>query len=344
MSEAPAAAALAFRGLSAATVVVEDMHRAIARRTPARASGHDHLAPLVYRAVRDVIGGIGHGAEAALRRAPVRPLTAAPAGLQAVAAVNALLGDRLEEEGSPLALGMTAHGDARTRPRLAVLVHGLGETERAWRRRAAVHGGMYADRVLHGLGYDTIAVRYNTGAPILENGRRLCALVAGHDADEIVLVGHSMGGLVARAAAHGSRSWTERLRAVVCLGSPHHGAPLEKAVTAASSLLARLPETAPGASILDVRSRGIRDLRVGVGELPAPEGAQLYGVAACITRDPRHLVGRLAGDLLVREDSASGRHAATPLPFDAVECVGGLDHFDLLNHPEVDPLLRKWLT
>ena len=142
--------------------------------------------------------------------------------------------------------------------------------------------------------------------------------------DEIALVGHSMGGLVVRSAAHhgaerGAR-WVEALRHVFCIGSPHLGAPLEKGVSAVTAVLRRIP--AAGASVpadlLEGRSSGIKDLRYGYtleeewrGEdpraalhdnrhaVPLVDGVSYYAVAATVTRDPEHPAGRLLGDLLV---------------------------------------------
>ena len=64
---------------------------------------------------------------------------------------------------------------------------------------------------------------------------------------EIALIGHSMGGLVARSACHyaPAGAWRERVRHVFMLGAPHKGAPLELAANAACHALSRLPETRP---------------------------------------------------------------------------------------------------
>ena len=85
--------------------------------------------------------------------------------------------------------------------------------------------------------------------------------------EEIALVGHSMGGLVVRSACHygaeQQHGWPDTIRHVVCLGSPHLGADLEKGVNAASWVLARLPETRAVSSFLNARSSGTKDLRYG---------------------------------------------------------------------------------
>ena len=51
------------------------------------------------------------------------------------------------------------------------------------------------------------------------------------------------------------------------------------------------------------------------------------------------------GDLFVRTDSAGGRHKERriPIPDDHVLHVGGLHHFDLLDHPKVYELVRDAL-
>ena len=349
MSEdARALARIGADGLNGLATMVEGIHLAIARRTPS-APGHDVIANVVYRSIKVGATGAGLVASTALRAAP--PVTSSPRGVATVAALNAFMGDRLAEEGNPLALPMTVTQDGPARHRLAFLVHGLGETERAWRLKAERHSGTYAVRVLDDLGFTPLRVRYNTGRPIHDSGRELSLLVAGTLArwpervDDVVLIGHSMGGLVARSAAHLQEPWTERLSSVVCLGSPHMGAPLEKGAAKLAEALGRLPETAPATRAFELRSQGIKDLHDGVGECPTPPGVALYGVAAVLTKNPAHVVGRLAGDLLVREGSASGRcRKRGDLKFDEICTLGGLTHLDLLNHPDVDPLLRRWLA
>jgi hypothetical protein len=156
-----------------------------------------------------------------------------------------------------------------------------------------------------------------------------------------------------------------RVRHVVSLGSPHMGAPLAQGVHWAAAALHKVPETRPLARFLRRRSAGIRDLRQGslvdddwrdcdpdalaataCREVPLLEGATHCFVAATITRNGRHPVGRLLGDWLVLEPSASGRSRTRRIPFDAEYGmhVGGAHHIALLNHPEVYERLRAWLA
>jgi pimeloyl-ACP methyl ester carboxylesterase len=245
------------------------------------------------------------------------------------------------------------------------------ETEFSWRL-----GGLptYGERLEQDLGVTAVEVRYNTGRHISQNGRSLADLLAAltdawpRPVEEVALVGHSMGGLVARSACHIAAleelPWVGTVRHVVSLGSPHMGAPLEQAVHLASAGLDKLPETRPVSRFLRRRSSGIRDLRQGslvdddwreldrdalravaCAEVPLLEGATHCFVSATITRSPRHPIGRLLGDVLVLQDSASGRSRTRRLGFrdeDGLH-VGGASHFALLNHPRVYDQLRDWL-
>ena len=218
-------------------------------------------------------------------------------------------------------------------------------------------------------------VRYNTGRHISENGRSLSelleALVAAWpvEVERIALVGHSMGGLVSRSACHyasaeGAR-WVGLVRHVVSLGTPHMGAPLEQAVHVLTAGFGLAPEVRPFGGFLRRRSAGIRDLRHGslvdedweardpdalkaaaLTEVPLLEGADHCFVAATITRSRRHPLGRLLGDVLVLEASASGRSRDRHLPFKEEHGMhlGGAHHLALLNHPEVYERLRAWLA
>jgi pimeloyl-ACP methyl ester carboxylesterase len=259
-------------------------------------------------------------------------------------------------------------------PRLVVFLHGLMETEFAWRLGERRSGQTYGSSLARDLPCTPVYVRYNSGRHVSENGASLAdlleALVAAWPlpVSEIALVGHSMGGLVARSGCHLAAergdAWVGRVRHVVSLGTPHLGAPLARGVHYASSALGTLPETRPLAGLLRRRSAGIRDLRQGslvdadwrdrdpdalravaCEEVPLLEGAVHCFVSATLTTDPKHPVGRLIGDTLVLESSASGRSRSRRIGFDDEHGmhVGGTHHLALLNHPAVYPRLREWL-
>ena len=168
--------------------------------------------------------------------------------------------------------------------------------------------------------------------------------------ERIALVGHSLGGLVMRAAAavttEADRPWTSLVTDVVTLGTPHLGAPLAAQVATGSRLLGRLPESAAFGRILDWRSTGVLDLVEGLAEdVPALPHARYRLVAGTVTASPRHPLGAWAGDGLVRPPSAYGRARGVDL-FPGAELlhVPGAGHFDLLNDPRVAEALRRWLA
>ncbi len=375
------------------------MHQALAARAfgasgpgaaPARAL-HDAVSAGVYGGLRGGFRLAGHGAARLVSsRARGTQLSTTPLGAGMLAVVNGLIGDELERQGSelqePLAVRVDgcavepapaslARAYPAASPRIVVFLHGLMETEFAWRLGAGERGETYASRLARDLGLTPVDVRYNSGRHVSENGRALADVLEQVveswpvEVEQVAFVGHSMGGLVARSACHlGSEegaAWVGRVRHVVSLGSPHMGAPLAQGVHLMNAALDLLPETRSFGGFLRRRSGGIRDLRHGslvdedwrdrdadalraaaLKEVPLLEGATHCFVAATITRSPRHPLGRLLGDALVLGASASGRSRTRRIPFRAEDGfeLGGTHHLALLNHPAVYERLREWLT
>jgi pimeloyl-ACP methyl ester carboxylesterase len=314
---------------------------------------------------------------------PDRPaLASTAAGRMALAAVNGIWGDLIAERYPELAIAtaVRSHGrdlelDAASvaaafpaaTGRLVVFLPGLCESEDVWRRHDHPEddpdeGGSYGERLTEEFGITPVYVRYNTGMRIAANGEEVADLIDRLTAvwpvpvDRIDLVGHSMGGLVARVACHRADSagqpWAAKVRVVVNLGSPHLGAPLAKGVQLAARLMTAIPETAPFSRILGTRSAGVHDLQDGGAE--AAEGVEVpflphvtyCFVAATLTQDLRHPLGHLVGDGLVRFPSAAGADLTrkVALDFDHGAHVGGIGHFSLLGHHEVHHKLREWLA
>ncbi|MFP5488183.1 MAG: esterase/lipase family protein [Acidimicrobiia bacterium] len=157
----------------------------------------------------------------------------------AIAIVNGLFGDALDERGSSLATRMTirvgkvvlpldaddradraalaealAAADVTASRRLCILVHGLMSTESIWRLPSPAPDdppATYGTRIARDHGVTTLEVRYNTGRHISTNGRELALLLDRllrswpTRVREINLIGHSMGGLVVRSACHHGR-------------------------------------------------------------------------------------------------------------------------------------------
>ena len=392
-TELRALTALGFDELRHATGGLGSIHQALAGRVfRAVGPGAAVVRPLHEAITRGVYAGIGLGtravglaAQAAVARREAPMLSTTPRGSALIAAVTGLRGDALEAEGSPLCQPMAVRVNGEpvaldtdalreafpeATPRIVVFLHGLMETEFSWGARET-----YGSRLADELGCTPVYVRFNSGRHISENGRSLSELMEQlvaawpGGADKIALVGHSMGGLVARSACcHGAQDhaeWVRLVRQSVSLGSPHLGAPLEQALHVLSAGLAALPETRPVANLLRRRSGGIRDLRQGslvdedwrdrdpdalraaaCAEVPLLEGATHCFVSATITRSDRHPLARLLGDTLVLVSSASGRSRTRRIPFDEEYGmhVGGATHFALLNHPAVYERLRDWLS
>jgi pimeloyl-ACP methyl ester carboxylesterase len=395
---------LAGEALAGGGALIREMHEGIAGRPfeilgPAAAPVrviHDGVARAVYTGVR---GGLraaaSGGARMAARGAPEDgpELGSAPRGSMALGALNGLYGNHLSGRHNGLGLQMQIRRQGRTVPptrsglssaypdctsRIVVFVHGLCETDEAWwimtRNRDGVRRRNYGERLQDELSFTPVYLRYNTGLRISENGRGLARLiddlVTGWPVriEEIVLVGHSMGGLVARSACHYAEKdglpWTDVVRHVFCLGTPHLGADLEKGANVLGWALGKLPETRALAKVLNARSVGIKDLRYGscveedwcdcdpdeflrdrCQEVPFLPDASYYFIGATLSRGP---LGSWLGDLLVRMPSASGRGNGKgrriPFEVDNGHELTGLTHFHLLNHPAVYEQLRRWIV
>ena len=80
-------------------------------------------------------------------------------------------------------------------------------------------------------------------------------------------------------------------------------------------------------------------------EVPFLPHVSYYFIRATVTRNRNHPLGLLVGDLLVQFRSASGNGHRRRLPFDINNGhhIGGLNHFDLLSHPDVYNQLQHWL-
>jgi hypothetical protein len=395
VSDLRGASRLAIEATAGVTGLVEAMHTSIARM-PLRLGGPvvggavNGITWLVYRSIHGVTRGAGSGVDMVLARlAPMLGgMDSSPRREAVVAALNGVLGDYLAETGNPLAIAMQLRRDGKpvelTRERLAaafprpsgkivVLVHGLCMNDLQWTRRAHCHGTELA----RDLGYTPVYLHYNTGRHISTNGRALTAMLEALVAawpvplEELAIVAHSMGGLVSRSAYHygtlAGHAWPRRLRKLVFLGTPHHGASLERAGHWLHRLVEKTPYAAPFARLGKIRSAGITDLRHGSlldedwegrdrfahrkdtrRPVPLPEGVRCFAVAATWGKSAHDLGSRLVGDGLVPLASALGRHEdpqfALAFPETHQWIAYDVGHFDLLDHPTVYERVRDWLA
>jgi pimeloyl-ACP methyl ester carboxylesterase len=386
------ASRLAIEATESVTSLVEAMHRTIGGGPAVLGRPLDGptrlVTGLVYKTIRGVTQLVGASIDVALAQlGPLLGDSVPGAEREAMLAVlNGVLGDYLDGTGNPLAIAMRLRHDghelalessalrtAFPKPsrKLVILVHGSCLHDRQWLRLGHDHGAALASD----LGYTPLYLHYNSGLHISANGRLLSPLIEELvtawpvPVEELAIVGHSMGGLVARSACHFAetdrRRWRGALRRLVCLGSPHHGAALEQGGNWIDVLLGVSRYSAPLARLGKIRSAGVTDLRYGnvLDEhwqgrerfarsrdtrtpLPLPDAVDCYAVAASTSSSAQ--AGRgLSGDGLVSVDSALGRHGRPELTLafpDAHQFIGfGMGHLDLLGRPEVYETIRRWL-
>jgi hypothetical protein len=346
------------------------------------------LTGFVYQGIRGVTRLVDVSLQAALLRLEPFLERGANAALSpereaVLSALNGVMGDRLAEDGNPLALTMelrqqgrvidlaALHASGQATGKVLVLVHGLCMNDLQWLRAGHDHGAHLAQA----LGYTPVYVRYNTGLHTSINGGELAGRIEALLADwpvpvqELNVLVHSMGGLVVRSAVQqavqGGLQWPGRLRKLVFLGTPHHGAPLERAGNWVDVILGSTPWSRPFARLGHLRSAGITDLRYGhVQEadwqghdrfrkrpdarhhLPLPPGVACYTVAATLARQRSPLAERLVGDGLVPLRSALGQHeqAERTLEFPKSHqyVAYGLGHMALLEDAQVAQQLVRW--
>jgi pimeloyl-ACP methyl ester carboxylesterase len=371
------------------TGIAEHTHRSILHLRPfapppERGAG---VTGFVYRCVKGVMRLSGAAIEMAL--AQFGPLLdriqPSPSRDAMIAALNGVLGDHLVQTENSLALPMRLRRDGQNiapdaamlatlapTGRIVVLIHGLCVSDLQWRRNGHDHGERLAQR----LGFTPIYLFYNSGLHISQNGQALSELLEEMvdswpvPIESLAVIGHSMGGLVARSACHhaedAGHEWRRRLEKLICLGTPHHGAPLERIGAWIDLVIARIPFAAAFSRLGGIRSAGIADLRHGslIDEdwrgrdplalsdarrpIPLPADVACFAIAATTSATAGGLNDRLVGDGLVTVASALGRHSnpARDLGFAPErQWVGcGMNHFDLLDRAEVYEKVESWLA
>jgi len=394
VSDLRGAARLTVAGVAGIVDLVEAMHhnaaiipRLVARPAQDRTTG---VTRHVYRSIHGAVELVGWGLDGLLKRlAPMLGERSPWPGREAlVAALNGVLGDYLEATGNPLAIAMSLRRDGialpQGRERLAaaiprasgkvvVLLHGLCMNDLQWTRRGHDHGAALA----RDLECTPVYLHYNSGLHVSINGRELAGVLESLlqswpvPLTELVLIGHSMGGLVARSAFHygaqARHEWPRRVGKLVFLGTPHHGAPLERGGNWIDVLLGANRYSAPLARIGKVRSTGITDLRFGNlldedwddrdrfahgGDrrvpVPLPAGVACFAIGANAANKATVRAGILPGDGLVPLASALGRHATSrrTLSFQPSrqKVLYATSHLDLLGRKAVYAQIRRWLT
>jgi pimeloyl-ACP methyl ester carboxylesterase len=378
-------------GFNTIATEVQNMHLAISSQTfdalalvpgvslPAAwvRSAHDAITHGVYSAVRQ--GGSAALSAAGVAERLMVDADASPSKAQLIArsALNGVFGDALAQAGNALAVRMSLHqhGDeltltpeslAELRPRVAVFIHGLACDETSWLAQGGAQGGKrdsdYGSSLERDLGMSAIYLRYNTGLAVDDNAQALSDLLerlvqaAPARLRELTLIGHSMGGLVARRAcaiaafsnAAFKTTWQRRIGSIICLGTPHQGSGWEKLGHFAAAAMNVSGVTKPLARLANARSQGIQDLRRGLKTRDASELTSeppLRLLTGSLSDDTSSLMGKLSGSVL--GDGLVAQHSAADdgLTGDVQRLhLAGVGHMALLHDARVDVALRNWLA
>jgi pimeloyl-ACP methyl ester carboxylesterase len=386
-------ARLAADATGAIADIVEAMHAAVtwppSLTSPSKDGRAGGIAGLAYETVRRAAKIVGGGVDLAMT--PLASLigerSSTPERDAMVSVLNGVVGDHLAETRNPLAIPMQLRRRGRAlelrrealvatlpriTPRIVVLIHGLCGTDAQWKGGPVDYGAALE----HELGYTPLYLRYNSGRHISTNGRALSQLLESLveewpvEVEELFLLGHSMGGLVARSALYygtvEDEKWVAHVRRAAFLGSPHHGAPLERGGNWFEEIVGSIPYAAPLSRLGRLRSAGITDLRHGSvldddwrdGDrfargadkrqpAPLPPGIDCLLVAATTGAREGDVRDLLVGDGLVPVASALGQHG-DPLRALAIEptrrrVVYRLHHMGLLRNEQVWGHLSEWI-
>jgi pimeloyl-ACP methyl ester carboxylesterase len=370
------------------TEVTESLHKNIASSPgilgmPMQEST-SAIASLVYASVRGVTRFVGGTTEDLLARlAPSLDERSSHEREAVLAALNGMMGDYLAATANPLAISMRLRRSGQPltlerkalslaipppRNKLLLFVHGLCMNDLQWKRK----DGDFAAALERDLGYTPVYLHYNSGLHTSTNGRGLSALLETllqqwpEPLTEFAVLAHSMGGLVARSAHHygmaAGQAWPQQLRKLVFLGTPHHGALLERGGNWVHLCLGLSRYTAPFARLGKLRSAGITDLRYGnlLDEdwqgfdrfehardlrhpVPLPKGVRCYAIAANIGK-----AANLLGDGMVPVNSALGRHDDTALTLSFAPSrqwvADRTSHWEMLSHPAVYARIKHWMA
>jgi pimeloyl-ACP methyl ester carboxylesterase len=296
-----------------------------------------------------------------------------PKGWQShtTAILSGFFGDWLAQRGSPLAVKTALLHEGRRldlakpdipRPRgtVVLLVHGLMGQETIWEfpGQPGVHYGSELAQVMDA---NALCLRYNSGRPVHYTGAVLANLLNTLKQswpvplEKLILIGHSMGGLVIRSACHqgeiAGHAWTRCVDSCVYLGVPHDGSWLARTAHETADMMQAMPTAylKVVGKFIDTRSEGIRNLTRGdiLEEMnqspPLLADARHFAVAGLLSRRADHALNRIFGDSLVKESSARGGGREGWKMADSAS-FRGVSHVRLAHDTRISQQLREWLT
>jgi len=392
LSDLRGASRLAIDAIIGTTELVETVHRTITTvgglLGDADRQHTKGVTGMVYWNIRTVTGWVGGSIDVLLGQlVPLLGGKDSSSERETVQSIlNGIVGDHLVDTANPLAIRMQLRRQGKSLARddrtlreaiqqsggkVMLLVHGWCANDLQWDRSGHDHGAALASD----LGCVPLYLHYNSGLHISENGSELSELLETFvgewpELKELTIIAYSMGGLISRSACHygevAGHSWLHPLRSLVCIGTPHHGAPLERYGNWIDNVLEITPYSAPFSRLGKIRSAGITDMRYGnllhddwngwdrfalSGDrrraAPLPNGVQCYAIAATTGRKSSRFRHNVIGDGLVPLDSALGRHKKPDLNLlfpDSHQWIGrNMNHMDLITKPEVYDVIRRWL-
>ena len=293
-----------------------------------------------------------------------------------LAVLNGVYGDYLATINSSLAIDMQMfdeqyrrmsledwpkHPLYKNKKRILILIHGSCLNERCWQHQKTQDSPFSETDPELAIFY----LRYNSGLHISDNGESLAQLLetlvstSQTPVDGIDLVGHSMGGLVARSSAYYGEShrlqWRKKLRHIMTIGTPHSGASLARWGYWFEQALKLSSTTQSLTKLSQARSAGVKDLRFGFiaadqwhcqqeqnSVIKLPDDVTFYLIAGA----QKTKKGTLRGDGLVSLASAlahskNEQPKLSNFPRRKEFIVLGANHLELLSHPKTLTLLAK---
>ncbi len=302
--------------------------------------------------------------------------------------LNGVIGDYLEEKENPLKIDMQFRFKSKTLKldsislktaypnitgKIILMVHGSCMNDIQWTRNNHNHGEILSKE----LNKTIIYLNYNSGKHISTNGKNLSKNLQELTEkwpipiEELIIVNHSMGGLVSRSALHYGQqnelNWTKHLKKTFFLGTPHHGSHIERTGNYLDIILESIPYAKPFARLGKIRSAGVTDLRYGnlVDEdwqnsdrfklkkdqrenIPLPSNTEFYSIAAVAGKKTDFLKNKILGDNLVDVKSALGQHKNPNKSLDFKKentfIIYESNHLDLLSDLNLLKKLKVWLA
>ncbi len=375
------------------TDLVEAMHKRVVHppllpSTPIQ-NLISNIASITFRNIRWGTRLIGSGTDKALGQlATVLGETKATDEKEAIRSVlNGVIGDYLEKNNNPLKIDMQFRHQGKAisldpknirkayptiNGKILLMVHGSCSNDLRWTRNEHNHGTTLAEE----LQLTPIHLLYNSGQHISTNGQafnKLLEELIQHwpvPVEELIILAHSMGGLVSRSAIHygqqEQQSWTKQLKKIIFLGTPHHGAPLEQVGNFLDVVLENIPYAKPFARLGKIRSAGVTDLRYGNlidedwqdddrfkmqsdrrNHVPLPEQVACYSIAGITGKSSTSVSSKLRGDNMVSVQSALGQHKkpSKNLNFkkENTWIAEETTHSELLSNGDIYDRIKSWI-